>query len=290
VSEFLPPYGWSNSDTPEEGAELVLDYVWFSAKPAVGNVNSPVAGGLKCRIAGSITLEGGSMAVKFPAIELGDHPRFVPERVDEEAEDWGVEGGLWQASDSTEIGKEILERRASFLSGAGFPQQASHRLQRATSAATLAHPLHCGEVEQFPTVCLLPSRGEAAISDDFCKVEERASDRCDRDFRLKGSVFRVEPSTVYPDLGAAEDPLAARRGGDVHRVASGCLKTPEGGCTAVAQQCIGSIREDGRQPSSALADVSMPDRKDVAMHGPQLPAIELPLDSPPTKTKPFQLP
>jgi len=282
--------GWPNSDTPEEGAELVLDDVWFSLEPAVGNVNSPVAGGLKCRIAGSISLEGGSMAVKFPAIELSDHPRFVPERVDEEAEGWGVEGGLGQVSDSTEIRKEVLERRASFFSGAGLPQQASHRLQRATSEATLAHLFHRGEVEQFPAVRLLPSRGEAPISDDFCKVEECASDCCDRDFRLKGSVLGVEPSTVYPDLGAAKDPLAARRGGDIHRVASGCLKTPEGDCTAVAQQCIGSIREDGCQPSSALADVSVPDRKDVAMHGPQLPAIELPLDSTPAETKLFQLP
>ena len=268
----------------------MLDDVWFSVEPAVGDVNSPVAGGLKCRIAGSISLEGGSMAVKFPAIELGDHPRFVPERVDEEAEGWGVEGGLGQVSGSTEIRKEVLERRASFLSGAGLPQQASHRLQRATSATTLTHLFHSGEVEQFPAVRLLPSRGEAPISDDFHKVEECASDRCDRDSRLKGSVLRVEPSTVYPDLGTAKDSLATRRGGDVHRVASWCLKTPEGGCTAVAQQCIGSIREGGRQPSSALADVSVPDRKDVAMHGPQLPAIELPLDSTPAETKLFQLP
>lgn len=219
---------------PEKGAELVLDDVWFSAEAAVGDVNSPVAGGLKCRIAGSISLEGGSMAVKFPAIELGDHPRLVPEGIDEEAEGWGVERGLGQVSDSTEIRKEVLERRASFLSGAGLLQQTSHRLQCATSAATLAHLFHRGEIEQFPAVRLLPCRGEAPISDDFRKVEECASDRCDRDSRLKGSVLRVEPSTVYPDLGAAKDSLAARRGGDIHRVTSGCLKTPEGGCTAVA--------------------------------------------------------
>jgi hypothetical protein len=93
---------------PQEGAQLTLEDVWFSAEPTVGNVNRPVASGLKCRVAGSISLEGGSMAVKLPAIELGSYPRFVPEGVDDEAESWGVEGGLGQASDSTEIRKDVL--------------------------------------------------------------------------------------------------------------------------------------------------------------------------------------
>ncbi len=243
----------------------MLEDVWFSAEPTVGNADSPIAGCLQRRVAGPISLEGGPVAVKFPAIELGGYARFLPECVDDEAKGWGVEGGLGQVADSTEICKDILEGRAGFLSGAGLPQQASHRLQRATSPATLAHPLHSGEVEKFAAVRLLPSRGEAPISDDFCKVEERASDRRDRDSRLKGSVFRIEPSAVYPDLGTAKDSLATHRGGDIYRVASGCLETPEGGCTAVAQQCVGSIREDGCQPSSVLVDVPVPDRKDVAM-------------------------
>jgi hypothetical protein len=83
----------------------------------VGNADGPVAGDKELRIAGAVALKGGTVAVEFPTVELGDQPGGGPEDVDLFAEDLDV-GAVWrQVEVAAEAPEPFLERRAGWLLG-----------------------------------------------------------------------------------------------------------------------------------------------------------------------------
>jgi hypothetical protein len=86
----------------------------------VGDAGGSVAGGLEGGVSGSVALEGGTMAMEFPAVQL--HGNFLPwpEGVDLVAKHGCVEGGSGQFVLAAEGGEVILQWRARGGRGARF--------------------------------------------------------------------------------------------------------------------------------------------------------------------------
>ncbi|HEY5709713.1 MAG TPA: hypothetical protein VIS51_09985 [Solirubrobacterales bacterium] len=75
----------------------------------MGYADGSVARYLEGGVAGSVALEGGAVAVKFPAVELRGEALTGPEGVDLEAEDGCVEGRGGQVVVAAEGGELVLE-------------------------------------------------------------------------------------------------------------------------------------------------------------------------------------
>jgi hypothetical protein len=89
---------------------------------------------------GAVALEGGPVAVEFPAVQLDDELGGRPEGVDLFAEDFDV-GAVWrQVVEAAEALEAILERRAGRGRRARLGQQAANWLQGTASVTALADP------------------------------------------------------------------------------------------------------------------------------------------------------
>jgi hypothetical protein len=94
---------------PEQRSKLICEGGSFLVHAAVGDADGSVARHLQGGIPGSIALEGGAVAVEFPAVELGCEELSGPEGVDLVTEHSCVKGRHWQAVLAAERCEVVLQ-------------------------------------------------------------------------------------------------------------------------------------------------------------------------------------
>jgi hypothetical protein len=113
------PYGGSTTGTfasywvgglIKEEAKLRRNFLRLAFQATMGHADDAIAARLECRIAGPITLERGSVAMKRVAIRFDHESLLGPERVDLQSEDHDVCGGMWKSVIATERKQAILQR------------------------------------------------------------------------------------------------------------------------------------------------------------------------------------
>jgi hypothetical protein len=181
----------------------------------VGDPDGAVAGHEQAGVAGAVALEGGAVAVEFPAVELDDELGGWPEDVDLPAEDDDVGAVRRQVVGGGELLEPLLERRARSRSDAGFSEKAPNWLQRVASEAALANSLDLAESQPFEPIGLLPGALDSLEVNCFGVVEESAGEGGDRDAVTGGHFVEVEASAMKPDSTPPPPPLIPTRGGDI---------------------------------------------------------------------------
>jgi hypothetical protein len=93
----------SPDDLPlQEGAHGAGNSGAVTLEPAPGEAQHLEAEELQTGVPGTILLEGGARAVRFPAVELDDEALGAPEKVHDETVEVNVDFGLRKAVPSTE--------------------------------------------------------------------------------------------------------------------------------------------------------------------------------------------
>jgi hypothetical protein len=136
------PRGGSTTGTStprvEKTAELGHHRLGFPFHTAMRKADRAVALSLPGCIAGTIALEGGTMAVEGDAVCLDDESLSGPEGVYLVSEHFDVGGRHGQVVLPAESDDPILERRASCHRSPGLFDQAADRMKGSTPRATSA--------------------------------------------------------------------------------------------------------------------------------------------------------
>src|SRR5215218_6958805 len=111
----------------QQFSDLRRQAIRFAVQAPVRDTDGAVAGDQQLGIAGTVALEGGPVAMVFPAIELDDELRAWPEGVDLVAQHVGVllRGGQFALTE--EGGEADLQGRAPFVGEAQLLEQPPHR-------------------------------------------------------------------------------------------------------------------------------------------------------------------
>lgn len=261
----------------------------FLVQAVVGDASGAVAGQEELGVAGSVALEGGAVAVVFPAVQLDDEPGGGPEHVDLVAEDVDIGAVRREVVEAAEALETVLERRAGPGDGPGFGEEAPDRLQGVATVATLADPLDVVQPQHFEPVRFLPGLLEPLEVDDFRVVEQRAGDRGDGNVATGSMVCLVETAAVQANIEAAGPILAPPRGGHVYLATPSLGKTPKRRGAAMAKERSFAARQHGRMPIPALFYSPVAYRIRLTVQAIKAASSQPSLDDAPPKAKSQQL-
>lgn len=230
-------------------------------------------------IAGSVSLEGGAVAVVTEAVEFDHETVAGPVGVDlvVEDRDVGERGGQVGEVLTAELGEAVLQRGAGVGGHPGSGEEPPDRSQCMAPIALLADSFHGWQPEKVKPVGLLPGPPQLPEVDDFGEVEQCSGDGRNRNAALFGRIVRVEPATMQADAVSAGIKLAPDQTRHIDRRPSLSREAPELGGASMAQQRPVAAGKDRGKPAPVRAHSTVTNRESLAVQPKQTPATQPPL-------------